>query len=247
MSNLYCDGTKCICQPDTQYWNGTSSSCFEIDTYRAACNPATKESCRTSVSLQCLPAGTGSQCPLNATAASYTCDCVNGTYWNGGSCVSKKTSNSSCFWNCECDSSVGLRCLNSSCVCPQTQYWLGGSCGKQLNYTQMTCTNNSQCDETQGLICYRSGSACNCPQNSSIGMCDCSSGQFYDTNMTSCQSLRIYNETCYGNYMCDSSVGLFCQTNLLNATNCSCPEPVRPSKSRFLFVFILKFLDFRYV
>jgi hypothetical protein len=121
-----------------------------------------------------------------------------------------------------------------SCVCPQKFSWssaaLPPSCEGQLNYTQTGCTNTSQCDTTQGLVCYLSGQQCNCPITSSINMCDCLTTQYYDYNLTSCQTLQLYNETCIGDYMCDSALGLFCQTSVSSATNCSCPEPVRASE-----------------
>ena len=66
--------------------------------------------------------------------------------------------------------------------------------------------------------------------NSSINMCDCLTTQYYDYNLTSCQTRKLYNETCLDNYMCDSTLGLFCQLNVSNATDCSCPEPIRSSK-----------------
>ncbi len=62
-------------------------------------------------------------------------------------------------------------------------------------------------------------------------MCDCLTSQYYDYNLTSCQTLQLYNETCYGKYMCDSTLGLFCQMSISNATNRSCPEPTHLSKS----------------
>jgi hypothetical protein len=222
----------CTCSPDNQYWNGTGYQCFPIDTYLAACDLSTYYSCDATALLFCLAAGTGAQCPFNATAASYTCECANGTYWSGGSCVTAKTINAACFWSCECNAAVGLQCLNMSCVCPKKFYWSTSlsSCEPQKNYTQTTCANTSQCDTTQGLTCYLSGSSCNCPINSTIGMCDCLDTQYYDYNLTSCQTLQLYNETCYYSYMCDSSLGLFCQTTLNSALNCSCPEPIRSSK-----------------
>jgi hypothetical protein len=182
--------------------------------------------------LFCLLAGQGAQCPFNATANSTSCDCANGTYWTGGSCVSKKTINAPCFWNCECNSDAGLQCLNMSCVCPTSNSWSTGSstCSTQKNYTQSPCFNTSECDAAQGLICYLSGLPCNCPVNSSIQMCDCPTNSYYDYDLASCQSLNLYNETCNASYMCDSALGLFCQTILSNATNCSCPEPIRLSK-----------------
>jgi hypothetical protein len=222
----------CVCAPNTQYWNATASECYSVDKYQALCNLTTASSCDVSVSLLCQPAGSGSQCPFNVTANSTSCDCVNGTYWNGGSCADKKSINVPCFWNCECNSSAGLQCLNMSCVCPQKTSWVTQSslCEGQLNYTQSPCYNNTECDTTQGLTCYLSGSACNCPRNSSYNMCDCLPGQYYDYNLTSCQTASFYNETCTGNYMCDSTLGLFCQTTISNATNCSCPQPIRLSK-----------------
>jgi len=232
ISNLYCDGSQCVCAPATQYWNVTASECYSVDKYLDLCNPLTSYSCSANASLFCLSAGVGSQCPFNVTANTTSCDCANGTYWNGGSCIAKKTINTPCFWNCECNSVAGLQCLNMSCVCAQKYSWstVASSCEGQLNYTQSGCTNTSQCDTTQGLICYLSGPECNCPMNSSINMCNCLTTQYYDSNLTSCQTLQLYNETCFGNYMCDSSLGLFCQLNVSSATNCSCPEPIRASK-----------------
>lgn len=116
-----------------------------------------------------------------------------------------------------------------SCVCPKKTSWSMGSCSPQKNYSQ-PCSNNTDCDTTQGLTCYLSGSPCNCPTNSTIGTCDCLESQYYDYNMTSCQAAGLYNETCTDNYMCDSTLGLFCQVTPTAATNCSCPEPVRASK-----------------
>jgi hypothetical protein len=219
----------CICAPNTQYWNATANECYSVDKYRALCDQNTSYSCDASAALFCLPAGQGAQCPFNVTANSVSCDCANGTYWNGGSCVTKKTFNSTCFWNCECDATAGLQCLNMSCVCPNKYFWSTPSCGTQQNYTK-TCYSASECDLTQGLTCYLSGSPCNCPMNSSIDMCDCLTTQYYDYNVTSCQTLKLYNETCYGSFMCESALGLFCQTSISNATNCSCPEPIRLSK-----------------
>jgi hypothetical protein len=234
LSNLYCDGTMCICAPNTQYWNVTADQCYSVDEYLSLCDSTTSYSCDASVLLFCLTAGLGAQCPFNATANSSSCDCANGTYWNGGSCASVKIINAPCFWNCECDTNAGLQCLNSSCTCPKFNYWSSGSvaCLQQKNYTQSLCYNNSECDSTQGLICYLPGSQspCNCPNSSSAYMCDCLTSQYYDYTLTSCQTLELYNETCFGNYMCDSSLGLFCQMNVSNATNCSCPEPIRLSK-----------------
>lgn len=166
---------------------------------------------------------------MSVPANTTSCDCTNGTYWNGGSCVSTKTINAPCFWNCECNSAAGLQCLNNSCVCPQKTHWSVSLCETQMNYTQ-TCSNNSDCNAVEGLTCYLSGPQCNCPMNSSSNMCDCLTTQYYDYNLTSCQAARLYNETCYANYMCDSTLGLFCQTTLSSATNCSCPEPIRLSK-----------------
>lgn len=202
-----------------------------MDKYRALCDPLTSYSCDASASLFCLSAGIGSQCPFNVTPSTTSCDCVNETYWNGGSCVSKKTINSPCFWNCECNLLAGLQCLNMSCVCPKKTFWstTTSTCENQRNYTQ-SCSNTSECDTTQYLTCYISGSACNCPQNSTAGMCDCLTTQYYDYNLTSCQTTRLYNETCYADYMCDSTVGLFCQLTVSSTNNCSCPEPVRLSK-----------------
>jgi hypothetical protein len=232
ISSLYCDATKCVCAPNTQYWNATASECYSVDKYLALCNPSTAYSCDTSASLFCLSAGQGAQCPFNVTANSTSCDCANGTYWNGGSCVTKKTINAACFWNCECNSVAGLQCLNMTCVCPKKYSWSTSlsSCQPQMNYTNTVCTNTTQCDATQGLICYLSGSSCNCPSTSSLGMCDCLTTQYYDYNLTSCQISKLYNDTCYGNYMCDSTLGLFCQLSISNTTNCSCPEPIRLSK-----------------
>ncbi len=225
----------CICAPNTQYWNSTANECYSVDKYLALCDPVTSYSCDASALLFCLAAGEGAQCPFNATANSTSCDCANGTYWTGGSCATKKTINAACFWNCECNSDVGLQCLNMSCVCPNKYSWSTStspsSCVTQKTYTQSPCYNTSECDSTQGLTCYLSGSECNCPSNSSIHMCDCLTSQYYDYNLTSCQTLQLYNETCYGNYMCDSTLGLFCQMSINNATNCSCPEPIRLSKS----------------
>ncbi|CAF3771869.1 unnamed protein product [Adineta steineri] len=229
LSTLYCNGSMCICSPYTQYWNDTADECYSIDKYHALCNTSTSYSCDASVSLQCLFAGDGSQCPFNATANTTSCECANGTYWNGGSCVTKKSINIACYWSCECNTDAGLQCLNLTCVCPSKQYWSTqtSSCEAQKNYTETSCSNTTQCDSTQGLTCYLSGSACNCPITSSVNMCDCLSTQYYDYNLTSCQTLQLYNDTCYGNYMCDSTVGLFCQLNTNSAANCSCPEPIR--------------------
>ncbi|UJR26526.1 hypothetical protein I4U23_007849 [Adineta vaga] len=221
----------CICGPNTQYWNSTANSCFPVDEYLSLCDLTTSYSCDQSAGLYCLTPGQGSQCPFNATSSSTSCDCTNGTYWNGGSCVSKKLINTACFWNCECDSDRGLSCLNMTCLCPTKYYWSTltnpPACVPQKNYTDTTCFNTSECDTTQGLTCYLSGTSCNCPQPSVIKMCDCLTTQYYDSNLTSCQTLQLYNETCYGSYMCDNTVGLFCQTNVSSATNCSCPEPIR--------------------
>ncbi len=232
LSNLYCDGSKCTCSPGSQYWNYTANECYSVDQYRALCNLTTSYSCNANASLYCLSAGEGSQCPYNVTAGTTSCDCANGTYWNGGSCVTKKISNASCFWNCECNTAAGLQCLNTSCTCPQKTHWssLLSSCVSQLNYTQ-PCSTTADCDASQGLICYTSGGTqCNCPVTSTLNTCDCVTSQFYDYNRTSCQSALLYNETCYSNYMCDSTLGLFCQTTISSAANCSCPEPIRLSK-----------------
>ncbi|CAF1544843.1 unnamed protein product [Adineta ricciae] len=230
LSNLYCNGTKCICEENTYYWNGTASECFPIDKYMAACDVATAYSCDTSVGLSCVAAGQGSQCPFNATA-SWSCDCANLTYWNGGSCVSKKLVDTSCFWNCECDSDRGLSCLNMTCLCPKYYYWSTvenpPACVLQKNYSETQCFNTTQCDSTQGLTCYLSGTACNCPTTSVINMCDCLPTQYYDYSRLSCQNLLLYNDSCTANYMCNSNVGLFCQTSVNNANNCSCPETSR--------------------
>jgi hypothetical protein len=182
--------------------------------------------------LFCLPAGDGAQCPFNVTPSTTSCDCANGTYWNGGSCVAKKLIDIPCFWDCECNTDAGLSCLNMSCVCPTKYTWstISSLCITQLNYTESGCTNSSQCDTAQDLICYLSGSPCNCPMNSSLNMCDCSPPQYYDYTLSSCQPPNSYNETCEGDYMCDSSLGLFCQLNVSSDTNCSCPEPARESK-----------------
>ena len=202
-----------------------------MDKYRELCDPSTSYSCDESAGLFCLSDGLGSQCPFNVTPSATSCDCANGTYWTGGSCATKKSINKPCFWNCECDLMAGLQCLNMSCVCPKKSFWSTTtlSCEDQKNYTD-TCSNTSDCDTTQGLTCYLSGATCNCPQISTLNTCDCSLTQYYDYNLTSCQSSRLYNDTCYADYMCDSSVGLFCQTTINSALNCSCPEPIRISK-----------------
>lgn len=229
-SNLYCDGSRCTCSPNTQYWNLTGNACYSVDKYRALCDPLTSYSCDASASLSCLSAGLGSQCPFNVTPNATSCDCANGTYWNGGSCVSKKTIDASCFWDCECNLDAGLQCLNMSCVCPKKTFWSTASlCENQRNYTN-ACTNTSQCDTTQGLMCNLAGSICNCPQNSVSNMCDCLPTQYYDYNLTSCQYLHLYNDNCTANYMCDTSVGLLCQLTNSSTANCSCPEPIRSGK-----------------
>lgn len=229
-SSLYCNGSKCICSPNTQYWNSTANQCYAVDEYRALCNQSTSYSCDASVSLYCLRDGQGSQCPFNVTVNAASCDCANGTYWNGGSCVAKKSYNVPCFWNCECNSNLSLQCLNMTCVCPSKFHWSTStsSCAPQLNYTQGPCSNSSDCDTSQGLTCSLPGmTPCNCPMPSVNNTCDCLPTQFYDSNLTSCQALHLYNDTCDGNYMCDWTVGLFCQLNLTSTMNCSCPEPAR--------------------
>ena len=229
---MYCNGVHCVCSPNTQYWNYTAQQCFIVDKYQSICNISTSYSCDTSIGLVCQAAGRGTQCPFNATVGAETCDCLNGTYWNGGSCVQEKTINDACFWDCECHRTVGLRCFNMSCVCPAKYYWssMTSQCLPQLNYTQTGCTNTTECDLTQGLTCFLSGTPCNCPNNSTVGMCDCSTTHYYDGNSSTCQTLHLYNDTCYGDYMCDRTLGLFCQVNVTSALNCSCPEPVRQCK-----------------
>lgn len=249
LPTLYCNGSRCICSPKTQYWNSTANECYSVDKYGELCDPSTSYSCDASVQLYCLQDGQGTQCPFSMPVNATSCDCANGTYWNGGSCVSKKSYDSSCFWPCECNNDVGLQCLNMSCLCPSKFYWSTSTsmCEPQKNYTEGPCTNTTHCDTTQGLVCYSSGmTACNCPASSTLNTCDCLPTQFYDYNLTSCQKLHLYNESCLDNYMCDSTVGLFCQMTLSSSTNCSCPEPIRLSKKFKTYeIFVLKLFSFK--
>lgn len=104
-----------------------------------------------------------------------------------------------------CESSLGLKCINSTCICPSDQYYLlkcqtkkglGDSCHNIINNCQ------------SGLICFN-------------GKCGCNKGSTW--NGKKCVSKGTYGDYC-NQIECDDTKSLFCDS----ATKiCSCDSTSR--------------------
>ena len=85
--------------------------------YSATC--LTEDLCDTRYSLTCV----------NQSSSFSNCSCLNTQYYNGSSCAPLLGYQLSCSNLAQCNSNLGLICVNSTCNCNATQFYNGSICG----------------------------------------------------------------------------------------------------------------------
>lgn len=149
LSNMVYNGTDCICNTSTSYWDG--AYCNSLKQYGESCN----------LTAPCLSY-------LLCDNTTLTCNCSFGKYYSNGACITQSTYGTlGCTSYMQCQYYLGLTCTGSICKCNTYYYWDGTQCTIQLSWN-VACPNNanfaSACNTTAGLV------ACSA-QNS--GSCQC--------------------------------------------------------------------------
>ena len=92
----------------------------------------------------------------------------------------------------------------------------------------VACQYSFQCNQTVNLTCPTVSTGCNCPTSSTVGICDCQLGTFWDGQR--CVDVHVFNGTCPGQYACKANLVCYlghciCPGNMVwnSPTNCTCP------------------------
>ena len=75
-------------------------------------------SCDSSKSLYCISSGN----------SPGVCICAGYMFWNGTTCVSDQTVNTTCSDSSQCRVDLGLTCISNICSCNASYYWSGSKC-----------------------------------------------------------------------------------------------------------------------
>lgn len=188
-----------ICKCDTlKYWD--NKKCLNKGTINSTCS--SNDHCIDTQNLECI---------------NSACSCNSLRYWSvNDGCQPKKIYNESCSSSIECNDKDSLSCVSLKCNCNSTQFWNGNSCENKRVFNQ-TCSSNDWCNtQINRLTCIEQ----TWKQESSQGVCKCSSSQFYDTTTTSCVNLYTYGQTgCLSSLQCNYNVYLSCISGVCTCTS----------------------------
>ena len=157
---LNVDSNKCDCptrEPGYEmYWDG--SVCKRAGDFL--------KPCMADYMCQTLTEGT--------ICSSLVCKCPPFFFFNItiGECDTNTEVFSSCKKPAECNTNLGLDCIDSICQCNEKlQFWNGERCVDYYTYNKEPCTRDFECKDK--LICLNTKTSCNCPTNVTVGKCDC--------------------------------------------------------------------------
>ncbi|XP_043195992.1 integrin beta-like protein 1 [Amphibalanus amphitrite] len=146
----------------------------------------------------------------------HRCDVCGPKQWcDGKKCLSKRTYNSSCDREEQCESSV---CRGGLCGCEEDEECSSeefcssdGTCEERKSYAS-SCENNEQC---KSLLCIdgSSGKQCGCDDS------DCSSAEICSSRGT-CEAKKSYQSSCESDEECKS---LLCVVGA-SGKRCACGD-----------------------
>lgn len=114
---------------------------------------------------------------MNCDPIENICLCEQDKFFSNSTleCTEKLSINQSCKSDSQCF--FGLKCQQNKCSCI-SNYLTWDSFTKQcrLSYSK-SCNSSYDCNSNENLVCSDFSNRCNCPSNSSLKICDCSSVQ----------------------------------------------------------------------
>lgn len=117
--------------------------------------------------------------------------------------TSSVTYSQKCSKTLKCKSDLGLTCgSQSKCTCETGNYWYETKCVSQPTYGQK-CNQTTECRSDLGLICAQYDGQCNCPSQTKIRTCDCSSTSYWTGSK--CSDRGNYLSTLIFFFHCASS------------------------------------------
>lgn len=113
--------------------------------------------------------------------------------------TSSSTYSQTCSKTAKCKSDLGLTCgSQGKCTCETANYWYETKCVSQPTYSQ-SCNQTTECRTDLGLICAEYDGQCNCPTQTKIRTCDCSTTSYWTGSRCAAR----------GNYLSRSSLSSF--------------------------------------
>ncbi|RNA31584.1 hypothetical protein BpHYR1_010100 [Brachionus plicatilis] len=108
-----------------------------------------------------------------------------------------------------CEKYLGLKCINKVCLCPEDKFYLD-SCRDFSTFNE-PCRQKNHCKEEENLTCGLTSK------------CECSSGNFWNSERKRCVTRKTYYEVCDGND-CKEDLDLICNSGLCSCKNNSMPH-----------------------